>query len=314
VSSLDPPATGRALAAVRGLSASVRDVNFAQVAVWPAVGTLALVTLVPIAIGVGLSFTSYNLSRPDRMAFIGTQNYQDLFSDPSLPQVLITTLLFVGGLVTVETLVGLGLALLLARQVRGIGVFRTLYLLPVMTAGIAVAITWRYLLNGNYGWVNYFLGLIGLPQPQWLATSGTALPSLVIADMWVGAPFMAMLILAGLLSVPEEPIEAAQVDGASALQIFWFVLLPAIRPVLAIAVLLRTIDAFKKFELIQVMTAGGPGIGTTILNYYVYKQAFVFGRLGYAACLAVVLFVLMAVVMIALLRVGGFMQPQSSRG
>jgi len=281
--------------------------------VWPAVGTLALLTLVPITIGVALSFTSYNLSRPDRVAFIGTQNYQDLFSDPSLLQVLASTVLFVAGLVTAETLGGLGLAILLARQVRGIGVFRTLYLLPVMTAGIAVAITWRYLLNGNFGWINYFLGLVGLPQPQWLASSLTALPSLVIADMWVGAPFMAMLILAGLLSVPEEPMEAAQVDGASALQRFWFITLPAIRPVLAIAILLRTIDAFKKFELIQVMTAGGPGIGTTFLNYYVYKEAFIFGRLGYAGCLAVVLFALMAVVMIVLLRVGGFMQPHGSR-
>jgi multiple sugar transport system permease protein len=197
-------------------------------------------------------------------------------------------------------LLGVGAALLLAAPMRGIAIFRTLYLLPLMVAGIASAITWRALFNTSSGWINYFLGLLHLPQPNWLADPSTAMPAVIVADAWAGAPVIAVIVLAGLLGLPQEPLEAAKVDGASELQTLRYIILPGIRPVLAFAVLFRLVDLFRQFPLFQIMTGGGPGTATTVLNYYVYQTTFLFGELGYGAALAILLVILMLIPVAAL--------------
>jgi len=192
------------------------DRRFFLLAAAPAFLVVFGVTVVPFVSAFGLSLTDYTLTRPDILSFAGLGNYQLMLIDPSVAQVVETTVIYTAGSVAVETVVGLGLALLLARSFRGVGIFRVLYMMPLLTASIVTAITWRALFSTNSGWINYVLGLLGLPRPDWLGSPATALPAVIIADMWVGAPFMAILILAALLNAPPEPLEASRVDGASA--------------------------------------------------------------------------------------------------
>jgi multiple sugar transport system permease protein len=164
-----------------------------------------------------------------------------------------------------------------------------------MTAPIVVAFTWRAMFNDNAGWINYGLSLLHLPQPVWLGNPYLAMPTVIISDMWTGIPFQAILLLAGLLAVPQELREAAMTDGANKWSVFWHVTLPSIRPVLFIAVVLKFIDAFRKFEGIQILTTGGPGISSTPLNLNIYNTGLFYDQVGYAASMGVLLVVMIAV-------------------
>jgi multiple sugar transport system permease protein len=177
---------------------------------------------------------------------------------------------------------------------RGLRFIRTLYLLPIMTAPVVVALCWRAMFNNDAGWINFGLGLLHLPRPVWLGDPVLAMPTVIISDMWTGVPFQAVLLLAGLLGVPGELKEAAQAEGANQWQVFRHVTLPAIRPVLLVAVMLKFIDAFRKFEGIQLLTTGGPGIASTPLNLHIYVTGLTYDRVGYAAAFGVLLIALIA--------------------
>jgi multiple sugar transport system permease protein len=270
------------------------DRRFFLLASMPAFVVVAGVTLVPILFGIYLSFTDYQPIQPT-YAFSGLVNYKQLLHDGDAHVAVRNSVVFAGVGLAIELAVGMGLALLLARPMRGMAIFRTLYILPLTVAGVASAVAWRALLNTNNGWINSFLHTLGGPQPNWLASQHTAMPSVLLADVWSGAPTIAIILLGGLLALPTEPVDAARVDGASAFQIFRYITLPALRPVLAFAVLFRLVDLFRQFALFQLITGGGPGLSTTVLNYYVYRATFVFGQLGYGAALALVLVVLMLI-------------------
>ena len=294
--------SGQAAARPRGTSSAGRrartrsrsDRRFFVLAALPAFVVVFLVTIVPLAAAFGLSFTSYTSANPVA-SWVGLRNYRLLFSDPNVPTVLVVTLLFAVAAVVLETLVGTTLALLMARKMRGVSVYRVLYLIPLMVAGIAAAVSWKALLDTSAGWVNSILGVFGIPQANWLASPTLALPSVVIADIWTGAPIVAVLVLAALLGMPEDPLEAARIDGASQLQVVRYIILPAIRPVLGFAVIFRTVDVFRQFGLIQILTGGGPGTKTTTLNYYIYQTVFTYGNISYGSTLAVLLIVAMAI-------------------
>jgi multiple sugar transport system permease protein len=277
------------------------DRRFFVLAPLPGFILVTAVTLVPIALGLYLSFTNYQPIQPS-YRFSGLVNYKQLGHDPQVHQAVKNTVIFAGFGLVIEMIIGVGLALLLARPARGISVFRTLYVLPLMVAGIASAVAWRALLNTSSGWVNYLFSLVGLPQVNWLASPHTAMPSVLAADVWSGAPTVAIIVLAGLLSLRKEPVEAARVDGASDWQIFLRITLPALRPVLAFAAVFRLVDLFRQIALFQVVTGGGPGLATTVLNYFVYQTTFVFGELGYGASLAVLLVIMMIIPLAILAR------------
>ncbi len=270
--------------------------SFLALIALPALVVMIAVTAIPFLATIGLAFTNYDPLRGDSWSIIGLDNFTDLLNDPNIPTIIWTTLYMVTAIVIAETIVGLGLAVLLAIPMRGISIARTLFLVPVMTAGIAVAIVWKVLLNPDYGWVNYFLGLLHLPQPVWLGDPALAIPSVVIADMWTGVPFMAILLLAGLLGVPAEHKEAAVVDGASARQVFWYIEVRAIQPILIIAILFRTMDSFRKFEGVQALTGGGPGLASQVANLEIYQRAFVYDQTGSAAALSVVMAIIIIIV------------------
>jgi len=252
------------------------------------------VTAIPFAVTLGLSLTNYDLIRTDEWVFIGVDNFVDLIGDPLTPQIVFNTAYLVIGVTVLETLVGLGLAVLMDATFRGLGFIRTLYLLPIMTAPIVIALTWRAMFNNDAGWINYFLSLLGLPEPTWLGDPILAMPAVIISDMWTGVPFMAVLLLAGLLAVPRDLKEAAQADGASDWQVFRNITLPSIRAVLFIAVVLRMMDAFRKFEGIQILTTGGPGNASTPLNLHIYVYGLFYHQIGYAAAYGVVLVTMIA--------------------
>jgi len=291
------PSSGDAQAFARrgGLSLSrLADRHFLILAAWPALLAMLLVTAVPFAATLGLSLTDYDLVRSQAWHFIGVQNFVELVRDPQTPRIVLNTSYLVVGTTAIDTLVGLGLAVLMEGSFRGLRLIRTLYLLPIMTAPIVVALCWRAMFNNDAGWINYALKLVGLPQPVWLGNPALAMPAVIISDMWTGVPFQAVLLLAGLLGVSAELKEAAQADGANGWQVFWHVTLPSVRPVLMIAVILKFIDAFRKFEGIQLLTTGGPGIASTTLNLHIFVTGLTYDRVGYAATFGVVMIAMIA--------------------
>ncbi len=270
------------------------DRRFFWFAVMPAFLVVFLITVVPFVSGVGLSFSSIGVTS-NKILPLTLNNYRQLFGDSEIPTVLINTAVFVGLTVAVETVAGMMVALILAQDIPGIIGFRIIFLLPLMVAGVASATAWSTLFNATQGWIDWFLGVVHLPQPDWLGSPNYSMPAVVITDMWSGVPTVAVLVLAALLAAPKDPIESALVDGASAWQRFRFVVFPAIRPVVIFAALLRTVAGFQQFGLFQIMTGGGPGLSTTVFNYYVYQVSFVYNNIGYGAALAVILMLIMIV-------------------
>ena len=269
----------------------------------PSFIVLFLLTVFPLLWAFWLSFTDYNLSIPESGRFVGLQTYYYVFTNPSFVVALLNTFYLVAAILVSETLLGLLLALLLARDFHGQRLMRVLFMIPMMTTPIVVALTWRMLFNVRFGYVDYFLGFLGVPQLEWLGHPVRAMLALIISDIWVGTSEMTILLLAGLVSLPEEPFEASLIDGASALQRFRNITLPLMRPVMAMAIMFRAVDAFRKFESIQIMTGGGPGEATTTINFLIFDTGFRFSRLADASVQAVVLVVLMLVVVSICVRV-----------
>jgi multiple sugar transport system permease protein len=284
----------RQASAPRGGLSAFLDKWYLVIATWPALLVMVGVTAVPFIVTIGLAFTDYDLVRSEGWKFIGLENFASLIHDRQTPQIVFNTAYLVIATTTLETILGLGLAVLMASTIRGIGLIRTAYLIPIMTAPVVVALTWRAMFNNDAGWINYFLGLVNLPQPTWLGNPALAMPAVIIADMWTGVSFMAVLLLAGLLALPHEHTEAAEVDGASPWQAFRHVTLPALQPVLFVAILLRMMDAFRKFEGIQILTTGGPGNASTPLNLHIYNTGLFYHQVGYAAAYGVVMILMIA--------------------
>ena len=278
---------------------SAFDRKFFRIAAIPAFLAVFVVTVIPFLAGFGLSFSSLNSVNnhvfPPTLA-----NYKTIITDPVTHTVLLNTVIYVVAAVVLETGFGLLLGVLLASKHRFVTGFRVIFLLPLTVASVAAAISWSALLNTSQGWINYYLGLLHLPQPNWLASSAAAMPSVIITDMWSGVPVVAVIVLAALIGAPRDPIEAAMVDGASAWNRFRYVTFPAIMPAVVLAALLRTVAAFQQFALFEVLTGGGPGLSTTVINFYVYQQTIVYGNVGYGAALGVLLVVVMAVPLLLL--------------
>jgi multiple sugar transport system permease protein len=275
------------------------DRRFFVIAVIPAFAVVFVITVVPFISGVGLSFSSISTTS-NQLLPATLSNYRQVLGDSEIPTVLANTAIYVGAAVLLETVVGLLLALLLAQDLPGILFFRIVFLLPLMVAGVASAVSWSALFNVSQGWIDWFLHVVHLPTPDWLGSPSYSMPSVIITDMWSGVPVVAVIVLAALLATPQEPIEAALVDGATPWQRFRFVVFPAVRPIVMFAALLRTVAGFQQFGLFQIMTGGGPGLSTTVFNFYVYQESFTFNNIGYGAALAVVLILIMIVPLAAL--------------
>jgi multiple sugar transport system permease protein len=269
----------------------------------PALCVLLLFMVVPISQSVYLSFHRLVLGLPQLgRPFVGLDNYFELLSDPVARDSVVVTGVFVATTTFFELLLGLLLALLIHRRFPGRGALRASVLIPWAIPTVVSAQMWRFLFNDAYGMINFALFGTGTTHYiPWLATPGTALFAIILADVWKTSSFAALLILAGLQVIPETLYQAARVDGAGPWRRFVHITWPLIRPALLLALLFRTIDAFRVFDLAFVMTQGGPADATNVLQLYGYKRMFVEGWMGYGSAIATCIF--LAVLCLAVLYV-----------
>lgn len=275
----------------------------------PAAIILAIALIYPIGYMMYGSLLDWNPSqRISEAEFVGFKNYVDLFYDPFFRKSFSVTLTFAFIVVVAEMIIGVGLALLLDRNIRGMSVLRTLFILPMMIAPVVVGLMWRYMYHPTVGTFNRTLESIGLGKVDWLGQH--ALLSVIIADIWQWTPFIFILSLAALQSLPQSAMEAARIDGATGWQQIWFIKLPMMLPILIVTALLRLIDAFKVLEVILVMTDGGPGQTTEILAMRISRTASEFRELGVAAAMSNYLLLMLMLFTVCMF---GFTRWQESR-
>lgn len=286
---------------VRGMAQSKRV--FMITMLGPAIIVLFMLTIFPFVYSVYMSINKFYMANPNSARFIGLGHYIEIFlGDPVFWASLKRTIIYAATAVSCELLLGMLVASSLEGISRGKGFFRTIFLLPMAATPIAIAFAWRIMYNPTLGIINYFLKILNMDAVEWISDPSLALISLILVDIWQWTPFMVLMLLAGLMSLPEAPFEAAKVDGASGWQIFTRLTLPLMEPIILIALVFRLIDAFKVFDTIFVMTGGGPGEATQTLNVYTFLTGFSYLRIGYAAALAIIMLIIVIVVCQLLLR------------
>jgi multiple sugar transport system permease protein len=261
----------------------------------PAMLLLIMVVVYPVIYSTFIGFFDKSLVRADA-PFIGLANYKDVILDPLFHQALRNTLLYMAVSISASFVIGFGLALLMRRITWGRSFFRIALIAPMAMAPLVVGLTWRWMYNPLFGLINWFFEGVGLPQQAWLASAGTAMFALLVVDIWEWSPLVFLILYAGLSGLPREPYEAAELDGASVWMVFRRITLPLLKPVLLVALLLRTVDAFRTFDIAYVLTEGGPGYATELLSLYVYRQGFYFNNTSRAAAAAMLMVVGMSII------------------
>ena len=260
---------------------------------------MAVACLYPVLSALRLGFYDWSMGTPWSSAtYQGFDAFISAFTDPAVWRSLYTTLIFAFVCVSAEMVLGIALALALEERkqkpLKGMMVFRTMFILPMMIAPIAVGLTWRYLFDAQFGLLNALVGLFGVESIGWLANEHLAFTAIIIADIWQWTPFVFIMMIAALANMDSSVIEAAKIDGATWWQTTWLVKLPMIQNVIVITLLMRLIDAFRVLEVIYILTFGGPGDSTEILSLHIYKTAFISQRLGSAAAISVMLLMVVA--------------------
>ena len=261
----------------------------------PVIIGFLLFRLGPVITSLGLSFTRWTSITPAH--WVGIGNYQTFFTDPLAFKVIWNTFYYAILSILPYTIVSLMLALLINRKLKGIIFFRTAYFLPLICPMTAVALIWGWLFEPQFGTINYLLEKIfGISGPLWLHSTTWAMPALAILGLWKGVGIGMILFLAGLQNIPMELYEAAKIDGASSLKGFLHITIPLISPITFFIIIINTIGALKVFDQIYVLTQGGPRWSTLTLGYFVYENAFVNLRMGYASAVAYILFIIVATI------------------
>jgi multiple sugar transport system permease protein len=278
----------------------------------PAALVMALALFYPISYMIWGSFRDWDPSQAlSETEFVGLANYAKLLVDPAFHASFWVTIVFAFTVVTVEMILGVGLALLLDRNIRGMSVLRTLFILPMMIAPVVVGLVWRYMFHQTYGTFNRFLESIGIEGINWLGQN--PLLSVILADIWQWTPFIFILSLAALQSLPRSTLEAARIDGATGWQQIIHIKLPLMMPVLIVTMLLRLIDAFKVLEVILVLTGGGPGLSTEILALRIARTAREFRELGEAAAMSNYLLMLLMVLTLGMFAFTRWQEARARR-
>lgn len=266
----------------------------------PAAIALALVSIFPLYQGIQASLTDYVFGRP--MAGAGVTNYVNVFQDQTFWDAMAVTARFVTIVLVIETVLGLGLALLVQREIRFVRVFRMSIIAPMTVAPVAVGVIWRLMFSSDTGAIDPLLVALGQPAPEMLAHPDKAFLALVLVDVWEWTPLLFLICLAGLQSLPQEPLEAAVVDGAGPIRVLFEHTLPLLLPVLAVGIVLRLIDAIGTFDQIFVLTRGGPGTATQLISIYAYNTSFNFTEYGEGAAMLISLFIVVFALMMVAVR------------
>lgn len=257
----------------------------------PAVIYLALLTLFPFIYSVVLSLSRRNLARPYLNKFVGLGNYGTLFTDSLFRTAIAQTFIVTAASIAIELVVGYFVARLFFSLAgnRFAGALRTIYILPMMLTPLVSGLLWSYILDPTLGIADYLLQVVGLPPYAWFSSAKTALFTIILVNAWQWGPFLMLLILAGLLAIPGELYEAAQLDGARWFHLMRFIELPSLRNVVMIGVILRVIDNFRLFDVVYAATRGGPGTSTEVVTMYAFREMFQFFNVGYASAAAVII-------------------------
>ena len=265
---------------------------------------MALIIVYPVLYTGWMSLQEWYASSVTLPKFIALANYQHLFiADPRFREAFFRTLYFAALVVSGEAVLGVAMALLFNREFWGRGLVRTLSILPMVATPTAIALVFVMMYHPTLGVANYLLSVVGLSPFRWTYSSQTALYALALVDVWQWTPLIMLIALAGLASLPREPYEAAHLDGASTVKAFWHITLPLLRPTLVVAILFRSIDALKTFDIIFIMTQGGPANASETINILLFNQAFSYFNMGYASSMAVALFAVVMGVSLILIKV-----------
>lgn len=267
----------------------------------PAVLYLIAFAIYPLIYSLRLSFT--NLTAADGTgAWVGLRNYHDLLFDPLFWNAAMNSAIMLVATVSLQLVLGTALALFFNLQLRGSWIVRGILVLPMLITPIVVGVMWRALLNPDWGLINWALSAIGITPPNWLGSTEWAMPTLIIVDTWQWTPFVFVIVYARLQTLPQEVLEAAQVDGAGYFSTLWHVTLPLLAPAFLFAAIFRAVDGFRSFDLIYGLSYGGPARSTTTLAFFSFQNGFQFQNYGYAAAVAYMMLVILIVGTTVLLR------------
>jgi multiple sugar transport system permease protein len=269
----------------------------------PALIFVFLLMIFPVCYTLFVSFTDWTLTSGRPMRLVGLQSYLRAIKDARFSAAIGRTFSFTLGVVAVEAVLGTIIALVLNREFRGKNLLKFILLLPMVVTPVAIGITFNLFYDPTIGFLNYVLQTLGLPQSGWVTEAKTVLQSLMLVDIWQWTPMVALIVLAGLSSLSSEPFESARVDGANALQTFFYVTLPMIMPTVLTAIVLRSVDALKTYDIIAAMTRGGPGYSSETLNIHGYKLSFEYFAMGRASAVLVFLFLIVLAFSLAVMRI-----------
>lgn len=271
----------------------------------PAMVVMGAGLVYPVINAFYLSFFDWDIGTKFSDAeFVGLEHFGRLLIDEGVRESIWVTFKFGFWTISIEMILGVSLALLLEKPIRGASVFRTIFILPLMVSPVVVGLIWRYLFDARIGWINYYLGFIGIEPQVWLGDPELAFFAIVFTDIWQWTPFIFIIVIAGLQALPSEVLEASKIDGANWWQTIFLVKLPMISAILVIALLMRLIDVFRALEVMFILTGGGPGRATELLSLHIYNRAFTTQQLGFASAISVLLIVIVFALSLGILKIG----------
>ena len=279
-----------------------RDDLFFYSLLMPALLIVLVMTAMPLLYALVLSFTNHNLKAPDVFQFIGLKNYVTMLTDRNIQTSILNTLLYTTASVSISIIAGLFLAVVVNYITVGKSFFRIAFFSPMMLAAVVIGVLWKFLLNNQLGIVSYFLSRLGLSSPDWFGSPSLAMVSVILVDAWQWTSYVFLLCLAGLEALNPEPVESARIDGASAWQIFWYIKLPSIMPVIKVAAIFRFTWAFRGFDTIFALTKGGPGNATEMMALSIWKYAFKQYDIGLASSLSMFMFLILMVMAVLMIN------------
>jgi multiple sugar transport system permease protein len=279
------------------------DRNIKWIYTMPAVSFVLIMMVFPIIYTLRISFYEWSMSATTPPKWVGISNYSALFADGRFWHAVGSTFYFTFAALILETVLAVAIALLLYRDFKGKNIVKTLFLLPMVATPVAMGLVWMLIYEPTIGIANKLLKSLGLDPLLWLASPSQVIPSLVIVDVWEWTPMIALIVMAGLSTLPSDPYEAADVDGATMWQKFTYITLPLLRPTIVVAVMLRLIDVLKTFDIIYATTQGGPNLASETLNVYGYVLGFQYFKLGMASSLLVIFFALVMGLTLAMIWV-----------
>lgn len=279
-----------------------RAFPFEILCILPALITTIVVIVVPLLYSLGISFYRYILTDPQNIRFAGFANYAQAFADVTFISALRTTAVFTIGTVGAQFVLGMIFALVVHNLTFGQGVIRTAMLVPIFMTPAVAAFMWRFMLHPDLGIVNYFTAMLGFGKPVWLGDPKLALFSVMAVDIWRNTPFMFLIFLAGMQSLPSELYEAAAVDGASPFRRFTSVTLPLLTPLILVALVIRGMDAVREFDILFIMTGGGPGNATETIALATHRYSFRVYNMGLGSAVSYIIFVVVFIASIFFVR------------